>query len=191
MILVFATHNENKLKEVKKLLPEFVELISLTDMGCKEEIPETGTTIEENAVIKSRFVYERYHTNCFSDDSGLEVDVLDGKPGVLSARYAGEPKNDQRNIQKLLEALKKENNRKARFKTVISLIMNGREFLFEGIINGNITNEPIGSGGFGYDPVFIPDGSSKTFAQMDLSEKNKISHRALAIDRLVEFIKKV
>jgi XTP/dITP diphosphohydrolase len=188
MQLVFASHNKNKIKEISELIPASIYLKGLSDIGCNEEIPETADTIEGNAVLKAKFVCDNYHLNCFADDSGLEVEALRGEPGVYSARYAGEPKNDENNIQKLLKNLKAFDNRNAQFKTVIALIMDGKEQLFEGIIKGKISSEKRGKNGFGYDPIFIPDGYDKTFAEMDLSEKNKISHRAIAVKKLIEFL---
>ncbi len=190
MQLVFATNNLHKISEVKVLLPSSVKLLSLTDINCDKEIPETAETIEGNALLKAQFVFNNYRVNCFADDSGLEVETLNGAPGVYSARYAGEPKNDLKNIEKLLSELKGKNNRKARFKTVIALILNEKEYCFEGIVNGRITTEMTGTNGFGYDPVFIPDGYSQTFGQMSLSDKNSISHRAMAVKKLVEFLYK-
>jgi XTP/dITP diphosphohydrolase len=164
-------------------------LLSLKDINCLEEIPETQPFIEENASQKAFYVYNNYHFNCFADDTGLEVEALDGKPGVLSARYAGESKNADDNMNKLLHELKGISNRNARFKTVISLIIDGKETQFEGIVNGVVIDVKRGTKGFGYDPVFIPHGYNTTFAEMDLIEKNKISHRALAVGKLVAYLK--
>ena len=189
MNIIFATHNKNKIKEISELIPLSYNLQSLSDIGCLNEIAETGQTMNENAVIKAQFVYENYKMNCFSDDSGLEVEALNGAPGVFSARYAGEPKNDVNNINKLLEELKNSTNRKAQFKTVIALIFMGEKYFFEGVITGKISNEIFGTNGFGYDPVFVPDGYAETFAQMKFETKNKISHRAIAVKKLVEFLK--
>lgn len=189
MQLICATHNKNKIKEIIELIPSSYNLKSLSDIGCSNEIPETGETMNENALIKAQFVSDNYKVNCFADDSGLEAEALNGAPGVFSARYAGEPKNDLNNIHKLLSELKGKSNRNAQFRTVIALILNRKNYFFEGIIKGKITNEMMGNNGFGYDPVFIPDGYEKTFAQMDLETKNKISHRAIAVQKLVEFLK--
>ncbi len=188
MELVFATSNQNKVIEVQKVVGQKFKLLSLNDIGCVEEIPETADSFKGNALQKAKFIYDKFKLNCFADDSGLEVIALNNEPGVYSARYAGESKNDESNTKKLLNNLKNEINRKACFKTVIALIIDGKEQFFEGIINGQITQKIIGNGGFGYDPVFIPDGFDKTFAQMSLDEKNLISHRAIATQKLVEFL---
>jgi XTP/dITP diphosphohydrolase len=188
MQLVFASNNANKIKEVQLLLPDNIQILSLLDIGCTEEIPETADTIEGNAILKANYVTSNYGYNCFADDSGLEVDFLDGKPGVHSARYAGEQKNDEANMDKLLSVLKNGNNRKANFKTVIALNLNQKQHLFTGIINGNITHQKIGNQGFGYDPIFIPDGFTKTFAEMEPIEKAKISHRGIAVLQLIDFL---
>ncbi len=191
MNIIFATHNKNKLKEISELIPSSYNLQSLSDINCLIDIPETGQTMREDALLKSQFVYENYKLNCFADDSGLEVEFLNGAPGVYSARYAGEHKNDADNINKLLEELKNCSNRNAQFKTVIALILNGQKYFFDGIIKGKITNEILGTNGFGYDPVFIPEGYSQTFAQMNLKIKNKISHRAIAVNKLINFLNKL
>jgi XTP/dITP diphosphohydrolase len=188
MDLVFASHNKNKLMEVKSLIPSSLNLKDLSDIGCHEEIPETGTTIRENALIKARYVFEHFRINCFSDDSGLEVEALDGAPGVYSARYAGDHKSTGDNNTKLLQELKNKTNRKARFVTVIALIIDGKEYVFEGEIRGTIAFEPRGKNGFGYDPLFIPTGHRSTFAEMDAELKNTISHRAIAVQKLVRFL---
>lgn len=189
MKLVFATNNDHKLAEVKKLLPEEIELNSLKDIGCCEDIPETGDTLEVNASQKSHFVYKRYSLDCFADDTGLEVEALGGEPGVYSARYAGEEKDAKLNMRKVLGKMKGVKNRRARFRTVISLLLNGEEVLFEGVVQGEILTEAQGDMGFGYDPIFKPDGYNISFAQMKLNEKNKISHRGLAIDQLIKYLK--
>ncbi len=189
--LVFATNNAHKVEEVAAKIEGKIKLLNLTDIGCIEEIDETGTTFRENASLKSRFIYDKYHINCFGDDSGLEIEALNGEPGVFSARYAGEDGNHAANIDKTLAALKNITNRKANFRTVISLIWNGDEYFFEGVVNGTIRNERVGTQGFGYDPIFQPDGYTKTFAEMSLAEKNKISHRAIAMADLLDFLKKV
>lgn len=187
MKLVFATNNDHKLKEVQDLLP-FFNVVGLKDIGCTEDIPETGSTLEENARIKANYVKEKYGFNCFSDDTGLEVDALDGAPGVYTARYAGEPSNSDNNMNKLLHALKDEKNRKAQFKTAIALVISKESFIFEGICKGEILHEKIGDEGFGYDPVFKPAGSLESFAEMTLEEKGKISHRGIAVEKLVNFL---
>ncbi|ETN95924.1 non-canonical purine NTP diphosphatase [Zhouia amylolytica] len=189
MKLVFATHNQNKLLEVKALLPKSIELLSLDDIGCTEEIPETSDTIEGNAIQKANYVSEKYNVNCFADDTGLEVKALNDEPGVLSARYAGPDKDSKANITKLLEALKDENDREARFKTAIAVNIQREKILFVGIANGAISNEERGNKGFGYDPIFIPEGYDKTFAELPLSVKNKISHRAKAMHQLIDYLK--
>lgn len=186
--LVFATNNNNKIKEINSLLNNRIKIISLHDINCIEEVPETGATIKENALQKARYVFEKYKYNCFADDTGLEVEALNGMPGVFSARYAGEEKDANKNIEKLLLELKNHPNRKARFVTVIALIIDGNEFLFEGIIKGNITENRFGNSGFGYDPVFMPDGYNLTFAQMSLDQKNKISHRGIATQKMIHFL---
>lgn len=188
MKLVFATHNKNKLKEVQALLPDTFELISLDEIGCHTEIPETAETIDENAALKAKYVKDVYNLDCFADDTGLEVDSLNGEPGVFSARYAGEEKNDEENIQKLLKELEGKENRNAQFKTVIALNLNDRQYLFPGICKGTITREKRGAGGFGYDAVFQPNGSEKTFAEMDLEEKSAVSHRGIAFRDLINFL---
>ncbi|MDC7993740.1 non-canonical purine NTP diphosphatase [Altibacter sp. HG106] len=189
MQLVFATHNENKFKEVKALLPHHIELLSLNDIGCEEDIPETAETIEGNAAIKADYITSYYNYACFADDTGLEVPVLNNEPGVLSARYAGEGKNDRANMEKLLRNLEGKTQRDARFKTAIALSMNGKEVMFLGICTGTITERSRGLGGFGYDPIFQPDGYSETFAEMDLATKNEIGHRGRAIRQLIEYLK--
>ena len=189
MKLVFATNNAHKLRELQSILGRSFELLSLADIGCLEEIPEEQPTLEGNARQKAFYVYKKYGLSCFADDTGLEIDALNGEPGVYSARYAGEEKNPQANMDKVLARLEKINNRKARFRTVISLVINGKEKQFEGVVQGEITRGKNGSSGFGYDPVFLPAGSDKTFAEMDLEEKNKISHRGRAVQKLVEYLK--
>ncbi len=188
MKLVFASNNNNKIKEIQQLLPATIQIVSLLDIGCIEDIPETANTIEGNAILKANYVTEKFGLNCFADDSGLEVDALNGAPGVFSARYAGEPKNDDNNTNKLLANLKGETNKKANFKTVICLNLNGKQHLFTGIINGKIIEEKFGTNGFGYDPIFIADGYSKTFAELTMEEKSSISHRGLAVKQLVGFL---
>lgn len=189
MKLIFATHNQNKLSEVKALMPQNIELLGLRDINFHEDIEETALTIEGNASLKSTAIYKSVGINCFSDDSGLLVDALNGEPGVHSARYAGEQKNDEDNIRKILTELNGKENRKAHFKTVMSLIVEGKEHLFEGKINGTIITEKRGNNGFGYDPIFVPDGFTKTFAEMTKEEKSSISHRGIALKKLIEFLK--
>jgi XTP/dITP diphosphohydrolase len=186
--LVFATNNQHKLEEVADKTGDGIELLTLNEIGCYDDIAETGSTFSENASIKSHYIYEKYGLNCFGDDSGLEVDALNGEPGVYSARYAGEHGNHRANINKLLDALAGIEHRRARFVTVISLIWEGREHFFEGTVEGVIRHERAGAGGFGYDPVFQPDGFNITFAEMSLAEKNQLSHRAKAVEKLVLFL---
>ena len=189
MKLVFATHNPNKFEEIRSILPPHIELLSLDNIGCNEDIAETEETIEGNAKLKADYVKENYGYDCFADDTGLEVEALKGAPGVFSARYAGEPKNDTANLNKLLKEMENIQNRKARFKTVISLRINDKHFSFPGICTGEILNEKRGEKGFGYDPIFQPEGHKKSFAQMNLEEKSEISHRARAFKKLVEYLK--
>jgi len=188
--IVFATNNKHKMSEVSAILCSDIELLSLKDIECFEEIPETQDTIEGNALQKAHYIYDKFGIDCFADDTGLMVESLNGAPGVYSARYAGEDCNSENNIQKLLHELKNLNNRKACFKTVAALILDGKEYLFEGIISGSILKEKHGSEGFGYDPVFMPDGYDLSFAQMGMELKNKISHRALAMTKLSDFLNK-
>lgn len=190
MRLVFATHNKNKLKEVQAQMPESIKLLSLEDICCFEEIPETADTIDENAILKADFVKNKFHMDCFADDTGLEVAALNGAPGVYSARYAGEGKNSEDNINKLLEELDGVEDRSAQFKTVIALNLHDQQSLFLGFCKGTITTEKRGSGGFGYDAVFQPTGYDKTFAEMTLEEKSKISHRGIALQDLIEYLSK-
>lgn len=189
MNLVFASNNKHKIQEIKQLLPENYHISSLGDIGCTVDIPETADTIEGNAILKANYVTQHYQTSCFADDSGLEVISLDNAPGVYSARYAGDQKNHEDNIDKLLRELEGKPNRKAQFKTVIALNIEGQQHLFTGIITGEITSERRGKGGFGYDSVFIADGFDKTFAELSSEKKNKISHRAKAINQLIDFLK--
>lgn len=187
--LVFASNNKNKIKEIQQLVPAEIQIMSLDDIGCDVDIPETAETIEGNAILKANYITQHYGYPCFADDSGLEVDALHGAPGVYSARYAGEPKDDNKNIEKLLLTLENETNRKANFKTVICLNINGEQHLFTGIIDGTIISEKRGTNGFGYDPIFIADGYQKTFAELSIEEKSYISHRGKAVKQLVEFLK--
>lgn len=185
--IVFATNNLNKLHEVQAQLPKGIKLISLKDIGCNEDIPETQNTIEGNAIQKANYIKKKYNLDCFADDTGLEVEILNGEPGVYSARYAGPEKNAKDNIQKLLYKLKDKANRKAQFKTVIAMHFKGKLITFEGICKGEITENIMGCGGFGYDPIFKPLGHSKTFAQLPINEKNKIGHRGRAVAQLIQF----
>lgn len=189
MKIVFATNNKNKILEVQQLLPSTIEIVSLESIGCFEEIPETADTIEENAIMKANYVTQKYGYDCFADDTGLEVDALNGAPGVYSARYAGEQRNADDNMSKLLEALTNTTNRNAQFKTVIALNLNGKQHLFIGIALGEITLEKTGNQGFGYDPIFRPEGFTKTFAQLSLEEKGAISHRGKATEQLIALLK--
>ncbi len=188
--LVFSTNNEHKLEEVRAKLGKYYQVMSLKDLGDDTDVPETGDTLEENAMIKANYLWNTYHQNCFADDTGLEVEALDNAPGVYSARYAGEHKSSEDNVAKLLKELEGKDNRKARFRTVIALIMGGKRYLFEGKIEGVITTSPKGTSGFGYDPIFQPDGYEKTFAELTLEDKNNISHRAKAVEQLVLFLRK-
>lgn len=188
MQLVFATNNPNKLKEVQSLVPDNIQLLSLEDIGCFEDVPETQDTIEGNAVQKAGYIKEHYGFDCFADDTGLEVFALNGAPGVYSARYAGPQRNPDENMNKLLEALEGQSNREAQFKTVIALHLNNDLQTFTGICEGSITNEKQGDEGFGYDPIFKADGHNQTFAEISLEEKNRIGHRGKAIMQLVEFL---
>ena len=187
--LVFATNNAHKLEEVAAILGDQVELLSLNDIGCQTDIPETAETLEGNALLKSSYIYKNYHLDCFADDTGLEVEALNGAPGVYSARYAGGEGHDaQANMLKLLHELEGKENRKAQFRTAISLLLVGKEYLFEGVIKGEIIKEKRGDSGFGYDPVFMPEGYDRTFAELGNDIKNQISHRALAVQKLCEFL---
>lgn len=188
MKICFATNNAKKIEEVKASLGSDFAIVSLKDIGCHEELPETGNTLNHNAFQKARFVKENYGVDCFADDTGLEVESLNGDPGVYSGRYSGEPRSDERNIELLLKNLEGKEDRKARFRTVIALILDGKEYAFEGIASGEIIEEKIGGGGFGYDPIFRPDGYSRTFAELTLEEKNQISHRGKAVRALIEFL---
>jgi XTP/dITP diphosphohydrolase len=170
-------------------MPDFIELLSLKDIDCDDDIPETAPTLEGNAILKAHFVFENYNVNCFADDTGLEIEALNNEPGVFSARYAGPQKEAIDNMNLVLEKLENQTNRKARFRTVICLIINGKQYLFEGIVKGEITLNKSGGKGFGYDPIFKPDGFNKTFAEMTIAEKNEISHRGIAVKKLIEFLK--
>lgn len=190
MKLVFASNNKNKLEEIRHQLPSDIELLSLEDIGCDVDIPETADTIEGNAILKADYVTQNYGYDCFADDTGLEVTALDGAPGVYSARYAGEEKDANANMDKLLAELDGKPDRSANFKTVITLNLNGEQHLFTGIVNGTITVQKSGDKGFGYDPVFMPDGLERTFAQISLDEKAQHSHRGRAVKQLIDFLKK-
>ncbi len=186
--LVFATNNAHKLDEVRKITQGLVRIVSLNEIGCHDDIPETADTLEGNALLKARYVAQRYGCDCFADDTGLEVEALDNAPGVYSARYAGTGHDSEANMRKLLREMEGKNNRKARFRTAIALIRKGHEQLFEGIVNGSITTEKRGDSGFGYDPIFQPEGFEGTFAQLGDDVKNAISHRALACQKLAAFL---
>ncbi|MCR5191435.1 MAG: non-canonical purine NTP diphosphatase [Bacteroidales bacterium] len=193
MDLIFATHNRHKVSEVQAMLPAGIHVRSLSDLGCDDDIPETADTLQGNALQKVQFVHERYHCNCFADDTGLEIDALDGRPGVYSARYAGEGCSFDDNVRKVLAEL--ENvplaQRTARFRTVVALILDGRTYFFEGKVEGLMTLERHGVEGFGYDPIFLPEGYGQTFAEMDASEKNRISHRGRAMAQMVGFLERL
>ena len=193
MDLIFATHNRHKVSEVQAMLPAGIHVRSLSDLGCDEDIPETADTLQGNALQKAQFVHERYHCNCFADDTGLEIDALDGRPGVYSARYAGEGCSFDDNVRKVLAEL--ENvplaQRTARFRTVVALVLDGRTYFFEGKVEGLMTLERHGVEGFGYDPIFLPEGYGQTFAEMDASEKNRISHRGRAMAKMVGFLERL
>ena len=187
---VFATNNAHKLEEVTAILGNKIELLSMKDVNCHADIPETADTLEGNALLKARYIFENYKLDCFADDTGLEVEALNGAPGVYSARYAGDAHNSEANMKKLLQDMEGIENRKAQFRTVFALIINGKEHLFEGIVKGEITKHRHGTSGFGYDPVFIPEGYTQTYAEMGNELKNKISHRALATNKLCNFLSK-
>jgi XTP/dITP diphosphohydrolase len=188
MKLVFATQNENKAKEIQSLLPEYFKIITLKDIRCFDEIPETAETLEGNSLLKASFISETYNLNCFADDTGLEIEALDNLPGVYSARYAGPEKSAAANINKVLLELDGKTARNAQFRTIITLILNTSIFTFEGIVLGEIISEKRGENGFGYDPIFVPEGEVRTFAEMSLEEKNKHSHRARAFQKMIEFL---
>lgn len=186
--LVFVTNNKHKLREIREIMPATIEIFSLSDIGCMADIPETADTLEGNALIKAHYVYDRFGMDCFADDTGLEVEALGGAPGVHTARYAGEAHDPEANMQKLLHEMQGKSNRKARFRTVIALIENGEEHVFSGRVDGTIATEPRGNEGFGYDPVFIPEETGQTFAEMGEANKNEISHRARAVAKLLSYI---
>lgn len=190
--LVFATNNAHKLSEMSSILGDKIELLSLKDINCDVDIPETADTLEGNAILKSEYIYNNYNINCFADDTGLEVEALNGEPGVYSARYAdGESHDSMANMKKLLHKLENVENRSAQFRTVISLILDGKKYVFEGIVKGRISKERKGEKGFGYDPIFIPEGYDKSFAELGEDVKNKISHRAKAVEKLIDFLKEL
>ncbi len=189
MKICFATNNAKKVEEVAAALKGLIEIVSLRDIGCTVELPETGDTLEHNAFQKARYVYQHFGVSCFADDTGLEVAALDGAPGVYSGRFAGEPRSDARNLSLLLEKMQGQTNRSARFRTVIALILDGKEYQFDGIAEGEITSSPSGEGGFGYDPIFLPLGFDRTFAALSLAEKNEISHRGKAVKALLNFLR--
>ena len=186
--IVFATNNRHKLKEVREIILDEVQIVGLSEIGCHVDIPETANTLDGNAQLKAEYVYEHFGYDCFADDTGLEVEALNGAPGAHSARYAGDSHDTDANIEKLLHVLDGKPNRKARFRTVIALILNGRTVFFEGIIDGQIIDKKTGKNGFGYDPVFVPDGYNETFAELSADIKNEISHRALAVKKLAEYL---
>ncbi|WP_321519617.1 non-canonical purine NTP diphosphatase [uncultured Bacteroides sp.] len=187
--LVFATNNKHKLEEVSSILNDKIEILSLKDINCDVDIPETANTLEGNAILKAQYIHENYGLNCFADDTGLEIEAINNEPGVYSARYAGTDKSSEANMLKVLKNLEGIENRKAQFRTAVSLIIDDKKYLFEGIIKGNIIKEKRGNSGFGYDPIFVPEGFDKTFAELGNEIKNKISHRALAINKLCDFLK--
>lgn len=189
MSLVFATNNKHKLEEISHLLEGTYEIIPLEAIGCHDDIPENHETLEENALQKARYIKEHYGCDCFADDTGLEIEALNGQPGVYSARYAGPAKDSKANMQKVLDNMQNQANRKACFRTIIALILDGQEYLFEGRVDGEILTEQHGSAGFGYDPIFRPEGFKESFAEMDLDTKNSISHRGRAVSKLVDFLK--
>lgn len=189
MKLCMATNNAHKIEEIRPLVPGTVGLVSLEEVGCREELPETGDTLEFNSRQKAQFVWDHYGVSCFADDTGLEVEALRGEPGVYSARYAGPGRDARANMELLLRKLEGEENRRAQFRTSITLILDGQAYQFEGVVRGAILGAARGTGGFGYDPLFVPDGYAQTFAEMDLAEKNRISHRARAVERLIRFLR--
>lgn len=191
MKLVFASNNKNKIAEIQQLIGDKFEIVSLQDIGCTEDIPETAETIEGNAILKAQYVYDKYGLSCFADDTGLEIDALEGEPGVYSARYAGEQKNADDNMALVLQKLESQTNRSAQFKTVIALNFGSEHFLFEGIVKGTITPVKRGNAGFGYDPIFQPEGFDVTFAEMSMQQKSTISHRGKAVEKLINFLKRM
>lgn len=188
MKIIFASNNKNKVQEIQNQVPKSIQIVTLDEIGCSEDIAETGTTLEENAIIKANYITEKYGLPCFADDTGLEIDALNGEPGVYSARYAGEDKNAEKNMDLVLQKLVTLKNRKAQFKTVIALNINNEQYLFTGIVEGEIRTEKTGTNGFGYDPIFEPENLGKTFAEMTIVDKNKLSHRGRAVEKLVHFL---
>lgn len=191
MKIIFASNNKNKVQEIQNQVPKSIQIVTLDEIGCTEDIAETGTTLEENAIIKANYITEKYGLPCFADDTGLEIDALNGEPGVYSARYSGEDKNADKNMDLVLHKLGTSTNRKAQFKTVIALNINNEQHLFTGIVEGDIRNKKTGTNGFGYDPIFEPENLGKTFAEMTIDKKNKLSHRGRAVEKLVEFLGKL
>ena len=187
---IFASNNKNKVQEIQNQVPKSIEIVTLEEIGCTEDIAETGSTLEENAIIKANYITEKYGLPCFADDTGLEIDALNGEPGVYSARYAGEDKNADKNMDLVLQKLQHKTNRKAQFKTIIALNINNEQHLFTGIVEGEIRNKKIGTNGFGYDPIFVADGFEKTFAELTMEEKSTISHRGIAVKELILFLQK-
>ena len=190
MKIIFASNNKNKVQEIQKQVPASIQIVTLDEIGCTEDIAETGNTLEENAIIKANYITQKYGLPCFADDTGLEIEALNGEPGVYSARYAGKERNDEANMNKVLKNLENQTNRKAQFKTVIALNLNNKQHLFTGIVEGKIRTEKTGTNGFGYDPIFEPENVGKTFAEMTLEDKNKLSHRGRAVEKLIAFLKK-
>lgn len=188
MELIFSTQNQNKAKEIQKLVPQGIIVKTLKDINCSDDIPETSNTLDGNASLKANYVHNKFHVNCFADDTGLEIEALNMEPGVYSARYAGPERSDDKNMDLVLSKLEGNDNRKAQFRTAVSLIIDGKEHLFEGIVTGEIRKEKTGSEGFGYDPIFEPENSGKTFAEMSTEEKNKVSHRARAFSKMIDFL---
>lgn len=188
--LVFATRNIYKIQEISRALSGKAEIISMAEVGCTDDLPETSFTTAGNAMQKAQYFYDRYKMDCFAEDTSLEIEALDGRPGIYSARYAGPGKSFDDNVAKVLEEMKDQSNRRALFRTVIGLILNGQHYFFEGIVEGTILRERRGTGGFGYDPIFLPDGYKKTYAEMDMEEKNTMSHRAIAVKKLADFLEK-
>lgn len=188
MELIFSTQNQNKAKEIQNLVPQGIIVKTLQDINCSDDIPETSNTLDGNASLKANYVHNKFHVNCFADDTGLEIEALNLEPGVYSARYAGPERSDDKNMDLVLSKLEGNDNRKAQFRTAVSLIIDGKEHLFEGIVTGEIRKEKTGSEGFGYDPIFEPENSGKTFAEMSTEEKNKVSHRARAFSKMIDFL---
>lgn len=190
MKLVFATHNHNKAKEIQAIMPEGVEIVTLDEIQCNEEIPETENTLEGNAKLKAQYIVDQFNMNCFADDTGLEIEALNGEPGVYSARYAGESRDSNANMDLVLSKLEGKENRNAQFRTAIALFWEGKMYLFEGIVKGRIIENKRGNDGFGYDPIFEPENCGRTYAEMNLAEKSQVSHRARAVNQMIEFLKK-